>query len=62
MKFKFDVNTLEGLEETFTEARKTLTDWEWHSGGYLALYLSQKNRLLKAKENAELKKNSRTKK
>mgnify|MGYP003459806209 FL=1 len=62
MKFKFDVTTLETLEVDFAKAKALMSEWEWHSGGYLALYLSQKNRLLKAKENAELKKNSRTKK
>lgn len=62
MKFKFDVTTLETCERDFMAAKEIMSVWEWFRGGYLALYLSQKNRLLKAKENAESKKNSRTKK
>lgn len=64
MKFRFDVTTLESLEIDFSKAKAQLSEWEWLHGGYLALYLSQKSRLLKEKEKREQQdsKNKRTKK
>lgn len=53
MKYRFDVTTLDSLERDFAKARETMSEWDWLHGGYLSLYLSQKNRLLKEKEKRE---------
>lgn len=64
MRFKFDVTTLESCERDFMAAKEVMSEWDWLHGGYLSLYLSQKNRLLKEQEkkNAETSKNKRAKK
>lgn len=64
MRFKFDVTTLESCERDFMAAKEVMSEWDWLHGGYLSLYLSQKNRLLREKEQREQQnaKNRRTKK
>lgn len=64
MRFKFDVTNLDSLERDFKIAREQMSDWDWYQGGYLSLYLSQKNRLLREKEQREQQtnKNKRAKK
>lgn len=63
-RFKFNVTTLETLESDFMDAKSKMSEWDWLHGGYLSLYLSNKNRLLKEKEkrDAEITKNKRAKK
>ena len=61
MKQRFDVTNLDSLERDFAKAKLEVSEWEWIHG-YLPLYLSQKNRLLREKEKRELEQNKRTKK
>lgn len=64
MRFRFDVTTLESLERDFMAAKAVMDEWDWIHGGYLSLYLSNKNRLLKEKEvrDKEFLKNNKSKK
>jgi len=64
MRFRFDVTTLESLERDFMDAKSKMSEWDWLHGGYLSLYLSNKNRLLKEKEKRDeiYRKNKRAKK
>ncbi len=64
MRFKFDATTLESLERDFMKAKEEMSEWDWLHGGYLSLYLSNKNRLLKEKEKRDeiYRKNKRAKK
>jgi len=61
-RFNFDVRTIEGLEESFERERKRMTIWEWHIGGYEALYNSNLKRLLKEQKQKEIEQNKRKKK
>jgi len=61
-RFNFDVTSIEKCKESFMKAKEEMGYWDWHIGGYEALYNSQMKRLLKEKEQKEIEQNKRKKK
>lgn len=61
---RFNITTLETCDRDFLKAKSEMTLWEWEKGGYEALYLSCRKRLLNKQKEDESKiaKNKRTKK